>query len=242
MNTKDHYEHHLAHFYSWMAGDFETKSHEFEKLLNQLHIRPKHNKQALDLGAGHGIQSVALGQLGFEVIAVDFNEQLLQELRNRSEGLPIKTVLGDIKEAAQSKAYQPEVIACCGDTLTHLENKAEIHQLIGDCNALLSKGGHLILSFRDYSNELKGEQRFIPVKSDDTRILTCLLEYQNQSVRVTDLLHEKTESGWIQKVSSYQKVRVAPAEVEERIKELGLAITHSELMRGMHTLVAVKPG
>jgi 2-polyprenyl-3-methyl-5-hydroxy-6-metoxy-1,4-benzoquinol methylase len=41
------------------------------------------SKVALDLGAGSGIQLVALRILGFEVYAVDMNEELLNEFKNR---------------------------------------------------------------------------------------------------------------------------------------------------------------
>jgi len=55
------------------------------------------------------------------------------------------------------------------------------------------------------STELINTQRFIPVKSDDNKILNCILEYDNDKVKVTDLLHEKTPKGWKQKESSYFK-------------------------------------
>jgi len=60
----------------------------------------------------------------------------------------------------------------------------EIRQLIIDCCELLTEGGKLILSFRDYSTALLGNLRFIPVKSDDAKILTCCVDYEVGRVRV----------------------------------------------------------
>jgi hypothetical protein len=54
--------------------------------------------------------------------------------------------------------------------------------------------------FRDYAKPLQGDVRFIHVKSDEERILTCVLEYEESFVRVTDLLYEKTDGTWTQKV------------------------------------------
>lgn len=48
-----------------------------------------------------------------------------------------------------------------------------------------------LLSFRDYSVPLQDEKRFIPVRSDEGRILTCFLEYSEDSVLVHDILHER---------------------------------------------------
>ncbi|MCK9407771.1 MAG: hypothetical protein WCX28_01270 [Bacteriovoracaceae bacterium] len=54
---------------------------------------------------------------------------------------------------------------------------------------------HQLLTFRDYSTELTGNSRFIPVKSDASQILTCILEYSSETVTVTDqkMTHEITE-------------------------------------------------
>ena len=83
----------------------------------------------------------------------------------------------------------------------------------------------MALSFRDYTIPLTGTDRFLPVKSDDQRILTCFLEYNQKTVRVTDLLHERTGDGWTQRVSSYDKIRLAKSTVMEAMQDSGLRIT-----------------
>ena len=135
---------------------------------------------------------------------------------------------------------KPELIVCCGDTITHLENKADIEKLIEDCANILSEHGKLILSYRDYSTELNDQQRFIPVKSDQDRILTCILNYEPEKVKVTDLLYEKTENGWNQQVSSYRKVRITPKEIAEMIENNGMKITFNESINRMQTTIAEK--
>lgn len=49
MTVKEHYDKHLANFYSWMTGDFETKCNEFKKFLTDNSIAPFSNKIAIDL-------------------------------------------------------------------------------------------------------------------------------------------------------------------------------------------------
>lgn len=85
MNTKTHYANHLGNFYSWMLGDWKTKETEFREFLFKKDLTAKRNEVAIDLGAGNGVQSLALSKLGYQVIAVDFNKQLLSELEKNAK-------------------------------------------------------------------------------------------------------------------------------------------------------------
>lgn len=242
MQAKEHYENHLADFYSWMVGDLESKSTEFKKFLRSKGIEPKSTKTAIDLGAGIGIQSIALKNLGFEVTAVDFNKQLLNELKRNPNGKGIKIELTDITNVVDFQNLRPELIICCGDTITHLENKAQIEKLISDAIKILENKGYLILTFRDYSYELDEKQRFIPVKSTADRILTCILEYEPEKVKVSDLLHEKINGKWTQKVSTYEKVRIGPSRIVEILEKNGMKIKLNEAINHMQTIIAEKDG
>lgn len=239
MTAKEHYDNHLAHFYSWMMGDFEVRASEFKNFLNEHGIIPLENKIAVDLGAGHGIQSIPLADKGFDVIAVDFNEQLLLELTERSQNKSITTVQDDIRKVKQF-VDQPELICCCGDTLSHLESKNEISVFISDIANSLAKNGKVILSFRDYSVPLNGTDRFIPVKSDDNRILTCILDYLEETVLVTDLFHERKGAAWEQKVSTYQKVRIKSSEIIDLLIDNGLSVNFNEVVNRLTTVIATK--
>ena len=239
MSVKEHYENHLGHFYSWMAGDFQLKCNEFRSLLTENSILPSSNKLAIDLGAGHGLQSIPLAELGFKVLAIDFNQHLLNELEGNAKDLNIITIKDDIKNAENFRD-EPELIVCCGDTLSHLNDKTEIKTLLSLISNSLGEKGKLILSFRDYSNKLTGIHRFIPVKSDENKILTCILEYEDEFVIVNDLLHEKVSNEWQQKISSYKKVRLLPDEILAYLEEVGMTIIFNKFINRMVTMIAVK--
>lgn len=238
MSTKDHYEKHLANFYSWMLGDFETKQKEFQSFLNFHKINPSSSKIALDLGAGNGIQSAALAKAGFSVWAIDFNKQLLDELKINCKGLNVTAAEQDIRLVTKYEDLNPELIVCWGDTLTHLENESEIERFIEYSCDLLTDKGKFILSFRDYSEKRIGDARFIPVKSDENRILTCYLEYTPTHVIVTDLLHERNGNTWEQKVSSYNKFRISGEEVIDLLEENNLEVIFHEEKNELITIIA----
>lgn len=240
MTVKEHYDTHLSNFYSWMLGDFEERKNDFLKFCQEQSIRPFDSKIAIDLGAGNGIQSVALAELGFNVKAIDFNNQLLAELDTRKNGLPIEIIQDDIKTVSNYKENKPELIICCGDTISHLDSIKEIKQLIKDSFTTLIPNGKLILTFRDYSHELKDISRFIPVKSDSNRILTCFLEYFPDKVRVTDVFYEKENDKWQQKISSYEKVRISQNIIMSLLIETGFDIVLNETINRIITVIGLK--
>ncbi len=242
MNTvKKHYDEQLADVYSWTAGGFETVTESNRAFLRQLEIDKLPRGSAIDLGAGSGFQSVPLAEFGFSVVAIDFNSALLAELRERAGNLPIRTVRDDILNFPKHVDERAQVIVCMGDTLTHLESLDAVKSLLSDAARLLLKDGKLVLTFRDYvSAELRSEQRFIPVRADESKIFTCFLEYHEDFVEVFDLLYRKENEQWKLNVGSYPKLRLDRSWVVNQLLENGLSVVHNEQANGMIKIVASK--
>ena len=238
--VKEHYDNHLADFYSWMIGDFDKEKESFMVFCHKNEVKPFKTGIAIDLGAGSGIQSIALGEIGFKVKAVDFNEKLLSELKSRIGGLQIELIKDDILNVKSITNLSVDLITCCGDTISHLETFKQLDRLFQDCYDLLEVSGKLILSFRDYSVALSDTQRFIPVKSDEERILTCVIDYYDEKITVTDLLHEKTNGVWTQKISSYEKLRVRTDSVINRAETVGFSVDFNEKISRMIYLILKK--
>lgn len=239
MSAKNHYDTHLGALYDWMVGDFQSEQAKQQGILQDLGIRKGENKNALDLGAGHGLQAISLANLGFEVTAVDFNQELLDSLKQRKGDLPIATVSADLSTFITTQK-QFKLISCMGDTLAHLETQEDLHHFFINCRRILTKDGDLLLSFRDYSKAQAGEQQFIPVRSDDCRILTCVLNYEDHRVQVTDQLYEKIKDSWVQKVSSYWKLRIGLESVKAHLNNHGFTVVKEITVKGMHYLYSKK--
>ena len=239
MKVKAHYEQHLAHFYGWMLGDFDSLQQQQEAFFRANYILPKQNRQAIDLGAGHGLQSISLAKIGFNVTAIDFNQQLLDQLNCQKGSLKIKTINAEIANF-DKKAEASELIVCMGDTITHLGSTRQLQDLISTCYENLLPDGKLIFSYRDYRQPLTGDQRFIPVRADEDRILTCILDYKDEKVVVTDQLYERVAGDWVQKVSSYEKLRVQPQMVEDYLTKAGFEIIKTEHSNRLYYTIAQK--
>lgn len=240
METKQHYENHLANFYTWMIGDFEKAKNSFKDFCVCNAIKPDKSKNAIDLGAGNGIQSVALAEIGFKVKAVDFSKKLLFELKTKINTLPIEVIEDDITNIKKFAHAFADVIVCCGDTISHLRSFEQLDKLIHNSFDLLEQKGYLLLTFRDYTFALTDTQRFIPVKSDENRILTCVIDYSNNKITVTDVLYEKNNGTWIQKISSYNKLRIRSDYVINKTKEAGFSVIKNENKNGMLYLLLKK--
>jgi SAM-dependent methyltransferase len=234
----EHYATHLGPVYAWMAGGVEAAIARGAKEIETLGLLPRLTGQAVDLGAGFGMHSIPLARRGFSVLAIDSCGELLQTLRQEAGDLPIRTVEGDLLAFGRHLDGLSEIILCMGDTLTHLPDFATVNALFDSAARQLCAGGKLVLTFRDYSTPLRGEQRFIPVRSDAGRILTCVLEYEDQHVVVQDLLHEFDGTVWRQRVSSYRKLRIEPSMVIAALESLGFTVQRSAGVAGMICLVA----
>lgn len=239
MSAKEHYDNHLGNFYGWMVGDISGKITDFKDFLVDHGLVAMHEEVAVDLGAGNGIQSIALAQCGYHVIAIDFNAQLLDELSKNASNLKVTMVNDDLRNVGQH-AHNAAVVCCCGDTITHLESAEHIEQLLTEIYKALKPLGRAIFSFRDYSMTLEGVQRFIPVKSDENRILTCVLEFESEAVNVTDLLYERRGGAWSQSVSSYKKVRLKRSAFVEMLKRAGFKVALNDIVNRLITVIAIK--
>jgi len=241
---KAHYDGLMAEHYDWMFGaPLELKVAEQKALLGELAGWAHAGQLAIDLGCGSGFQSLALHELGYEVLALDISEKLLGKLAERVEATGVITRLGDIRKLDDHvAAASAQIVVCMGDTLTHLSSRREVRQLFRSVARALKPGGLFVVEYRDLAgSELLGLERFISIRGDDERVMTCFLEYSSpDTVVVNDLVQVRGDSGqWSLHKSSYRKLRLP---LEWVRKELGAAGLGIALLRTgpMATLAAVR--
>ncbi|MCG8334600.1 MAG: class I SAM-dependent methyltransferase, partial [Proteobacteria bacterium] len=193
VTVKQHYEEFLSEIYSWMAGGFNQGIEENTAFFSKHKVQPAQPGIAVDLGCGCGFQSIPLARTGFNVVSLDTDKRLLDELQRNAFGLDIKVVNDDLLNFAEHLSEKAEIIVCMTDTILHLNSAKDVISLFNKTAECLSEGGKFIITCRDFSNELFGVDRIIPVKSDDSRILTCFLEYTKNKIIVNDILYQKNK-------------------------------------------------
>ncbi|CAL9455246.1 hypothetical protein SUDANB15_02508 [Streptomyces sp. enrichment culture] len=243
--ASDHYDRLLAEHYTWMlGGDLAALASEQARSLDGWGIRPgPAGTRAVDLGCGPGPQSLALAELGFSpVLAVDASRALLDELSRHAPDA-VRPLHADIRGVLPEHTHPGSLgaVVCMGDTLTHLPRAQDVTELIGDAAVGLAEGGRLVLAHRDLTAPLTGEARFLPVRATRDRIMTCFLEYGDETVTVHDLVHTRTGDTWQLRTGSYPKLRLGSAWVAAQCRAAGLRVTHDAPgPRGLHVIIAVK--
>lgn len=237
---KNHYENHLAKYYTWMSGGFARKIEENRIFFKDHRIQPCLSKVAVDLGAGPGFQSIPLAEIGFRVIAVDLSRTLLAELEENAKDLSIEIINDDLLTFSKHYPAPVELVACMGDTLTHLDTHQNIRHLLKRIYSALEIGGRIILTFRDLTAELKGLDRFIHVRNDANTIFTCFLEYEKDYVKVHDIIYEKQQNQWELKKSVFNKIRISPQWTREILRESGFIIDTYDIYDSVVCIIAHK--
>jgi SAM-dependent methyltransferase len=238
-SVADHYQSHLGPLYCWMIGDMDAAFTRSDLELESLGLPAAGT--AIDLGSGFGLHALPLARRGFSVIALDAYQPLLDQLLSQAGSLPIRTVNANLLAFRQHIERPMDAILCMGDTLTHLPDTASVESLFTDVAASLKDGGIFAATFRDYvAAPLQGDGRFILVRGDEHRILTCFLEYADTAVTVHDVLHEREGGQWRLRVSSYPKLRLSPAYVADALSLRGLHVQRQTAQGGMVRIIARK--
>jgi len=239
-SVQEHYHHHLGRIYGWMLGDFEDAVEAARFELRNAGLPSGSGRLAVDLGAGLGPHAIALAEAGYAVTAVDTCVELLDQLR--AHGDDRITCVDDDLVRWRRHQESADVVLCMGDTLTHLPSLQAVNDLLETLAAGLKPGGVFVATFRDYSSNVPtGMVRFIPVRTDPDRVLTCVLDYGQTTVTVHDVLHERTNGRWTRRISSYSKLRLSPEWVRATLVSLGVAAMLETGPRGMVRLTAAQP-
>jgi SAM-dependent methyltransferase len=245
-SVKEHYENLLAKHYIWMTGiPFDEKVAEQRVLIGRIvedMCASQSSGLALDLGCGPGFHSIALAQLGYSpVIAIDTSAELLKELKDRAGPRAIKTIEADLTNLGAILVDEKAKLAVCmGDTLTHLPSRSAVQRFFVDVFDKLSLNGIFAITYRDLTSELTGADRFIPVRSDEEKVMICFLEFDNaDSVLVHDLVHLRGASGGVLEKSCYRKLRLSQRWVSQELESAGFRV-FSEGLHGRFTLLIAR--
>ena len=182
--------------------------------------------------------------MGFKsVIGVDTSQELLDELADYARSRPAITAINaDLVRALPDAlgGHAADVVVCMRDTVLHLPRRGAVVELCERVARVLAPGGSFVMTYRDLTQPLRGLERFMPLRSDDERIMLCILEYEDpEAVTVNDLIYARSAEGWQLTKSSYPKLRLAPDWVRDHLAGAGLNIGHhSAGAGGMWSTVA----
>jgi hypothetical protein len=239
-SVTEHYEKHLAPIYVWMAGGMDAALARGRAEVEALVPRPARTQWAVDLGAGFGMHAIPLADMGYSVLAIDSSDVLLDAMKRHVGTRTITIVRDDLLAFRRHVTTPAALIVCMGDTLTHLPDRQSVHRLFADVAEALEGGGTFVVTFRDYSKPLTGLMRFIPVRGDSERMLTCFLEYDEHGVTVHDIVTEREGTEWRQRISAYRKLGLSREWVAATLESKGLRVRIEQGLSGMTRLIGIR--
>ncbi|MEZ6094000.1 MAG: class I SAM-dependent methyltransferase [Pirellulaceae bacterium] len=240
--VREHYRNFLGKHYEWMCGPVKERVAAVAEWFKKNLIVPSgHGQWALDLGCGHGIQSLALVELGFHVVAVDQDESLLESLAQTSnQSITIAT--GNLNQCTTidvpNESYA--VAVCMGDTLTHLQDQEHVKGMLGWVHGMLSDDGWIVLEFRELTVPLKGSDRIVPVRMEADKVMLAFLEYLPSTVQVHDVVLTRKGDSWEMEKSNYPKIRLSADMILGFLHALNMKTQTMRNDRGMVQILAQK--
>ncbi len=127
--------------------------------------RVKGKQDILDLAAGTGNYSIELSKKGYNVSAVDLDEEMIKKIaaKNQKEGTDVDPYVLDMKKIDILGNNKFDAVICIGNSLVHLDNKEEIKELLIKMYNLLRDDGVVILQIVNYDRILKYDVKELPL-------------------------------------------------------------------------------
>ena len=153
-------------------------------------------KQILDIGCATGELAFQLAQNEAIVTGIDLNEDLLNQAKQNKKHPNLLFQKGNMLELETDfEATKFDAVLCFGNTLVHLENEAQVLQMLKSAFEVLESGGQLLLQILNY-NYIVGEQvSALPII--DTENIQFIRKYKfpegSKSIRFQTDLEIKAE-------------------------------------------------
>lgn len=126
-------------------------------LIQEIAGRPP--KNILDVACGSGGYSKELKNKGYEITAIDLDEKMIADLKEKDKEVDARVLNMQNIEALDKKF---DLIFCIGNSLVHLKDNEEVYSFLKQCNESLQPKGHLLLQIINYDRVLEKDIKSLP--------------------------------------------------------------------------------
>jgi len=183
-----------------------------------------------DLACGTGTYAKALAERGYRVVVVDLDGEMVRQAREKTRGLPVQVLEGDMREAAallQEEAPYSGVF-CIGNSIVHLASQEEIAALCRDVYGLLRPGGVFIIQIVNYDWVLQEGVTALPTiqREEVTFARKYIYRRPGEPIEFRGELTYLEEGKPVTVVNSVTLLPLRAAELERMLQEAGFAEVH----------------
>lgn len=135
-----------------------------EQLYFLKEVMGKPPKSVLDIACGTGGYSLALEKQGYNVTAVDIDEEMIHQLdiKAKEQQQSVRFMQGNMLDLKNKLSESFDLVFCIGNSVAHLENLGQIRNFIKDAKSLIGKDGSLVLQIINFDRVILRDVKSLP--------------------------------------------------------------------------------
>jgi len=152
----------IAEDYDWLLSDTMLSGEpQYAGLRNVLESMPPRGN-ILDCACGTGILASAIARHGHMIVGTDASKGMIRVARARAEadGLDIPFHVCTWERLPQKWDRKFDVAVCCGNSIVHCSDSADMIRSFRGIRSVLNVGGRLVLDTRNWEKLLTEKTRY----------------------------------------------------------------------------------
>lgn len=152
-------------FYERLSKYYDIIFKTGEAQLDLIKSLVKPGRKILDIGSGTGTYTIPLAKLGYNVVALDYDQGMIDKLRGKAEALDLQidSFARDMMGLDDLIEDEYDGILCIGNTLPHLKDMDEVEAFLRIASKKMAEGGVFIIQTVNYDRVYKHNVTKLPL-------------------------------------------------------------------------------